>query len=101
MVSLSLYAKENPLHRCDKCHSGFSAPPYQKVYSKYILHHGSKQRVKKAMVDFLEQPSKEKSLMPNVMQRRFNPNEHPQFTPAISKKAVEYLVETQDYIKKF
>lgn len=94
-----LFANENSLQQCNECHNKFSAPPYKKIYSRYLLNYSSKHRVQKAMLDFLSAPSREKSIMPKGMKRRFNPDNHPVFMGVDTMKAVEYLIEEEDVIK--
>ncbi len=96
-----LFANENTLLKCNECHNKFTAPPYKKVYKHYLLKYSSKARVKKAMIDFLSEPTFQKSAMPKGMKRRFNPNEHPVFDAQVIKKAVKSLVEREDIAKRF
>ena len=53
------------------------------------------------MIDFLNAPSREKSLMPKGMQRRFDPNKHPVFKDKSAKEAIEYIIERENLIKRF
>lgn len=96
-----MFANENIMNKCNECHTKFSAPPYKKVYRQYLLVHSSKTRIEKAMIDFLNAPSREKSLMPKGMQRRFDPSKHPVFEDKTAQKAVEYIIEKENLIKRF
>ena len=93
-----LVADENPvLERCTACHER-SAPPLSLIYRRYLMLYSSKARIRQEMVDFLSAPSKEKSAMPEGMKNRFNPQNHPAFSPSVAKEAVERLIKKEDLI---
>jgi len=100
LTSILLFADVTLITQCNECHN-HRAPPYKKVYRQYLLVHSSKKRVEKAMIDFLNAPSREKSLMPKGMQRRFDPNKHPVFKDKSAKEAIEYIIERENLIKRF
>ena len=96
-----LFADEGAISKCNECHANFLAPPYKKVYKHYLLKYSSKVRVQKAMIDFLIEPSYEKSAMSRGLKKRFNPNEHPIFDDVLIERAVKYIIEEEDIIKRF
>ena len=95
-----LLANESALSKCNECHNNFKAPPYKKVYRRYLLQYSSKAGVEKAMIDFLNAPSSKKSAMPKGMKRRFNPDEHPIFDAQVIKRAVKIIIEREDIVKR-
>ncbi|WP_457603101.1 hypothetical protein [Nitratifractor sp.] len=101
ILALSGFAAEPTLlpGRCAACHTK-NAPPLSLIYRRYLMLYSSKERIQKRMIDFLLAPSKAKSAMPEGMKNRFNPQKHPAFSPQISKKAVETLIEKEDLIPR-
>ena len=100
LILLSLFLCADELVQCDECHNTFQAPPYKKIYKHYLLKYSSKIRVENAMIDFLKEPSEEKSAMPRGMKKRFNPSKHPVFDTKTIEKMVKYLVQKEDVIAK-
>ncbi len=98
--TMVLFGNDSDLNTCKKCHDGYGSPPYNMIYKRYLLYYSSKASVEKAMVDFLQAPSREKSAMPEGMKRRFHPEKHPAYNVKIAKKAVKYIIEKEDVIQK-
>jgi len=96
-----LCGSDSAVAKCNECHNRFLAPSYKKVYKRYLLKYSSKARVEKAMIDFLKAPSEDKSVMSDGMKRRFDPDEHPLFNNDMRVKAVRYIVEQEDMLKRF
>ena len=47
---------------CAKCHK--NGPSLKKIYFDYLLKYSSEKRVKRAMIDFLKNPTIKNSIMP-------------------------------------
>ncbi len=99
--AILLFSDESAVSKCNECHASFLAPPYKKVYKHYLLKYSSKVRVQKAMIDFLKEPSYEKSAMSKGLKKRFNPDEHLVFDNITIGNAVRYIIEQEDIVKRF
>ncbi|GEM_PF-2445385 len=99
--TLLLYGGDDILqHRCAACHTDAPSPPFDMIYKRYLLMHGSKSRVRRAMTDFLTAPSQRRSAMPEGMKNRFHPERHPAFDAETARKAVDRIIENEDVIKR-
>ncbi|MRJ03111.1 MAG: hypothetical protein GXO19_06630 [Epsilonproteobacteria bacterium] len=85
---------------CDSCHK--LQIPYQMIYRRALLLYSSKNRIERALIDFLTDPKKRNSsLLPPGLRMRFNPKEHPLFEREVAREAVRELIEREDILKKF
>ncbi len=98
--TMLLFGSDNALNTCKKCHDDYSSPPYNMIYKRYLLYYSSRAGVEKAMIDFLQAPTREKSAMPEGMKRRFHPEKHPAYELKVAEKAVKYIIEKEDVIQK-
>jgi hypothetical protein len=85
---------------CAACHGEAPSPPFDMIYKRYLLVHGSKARVRRAMTAFLQAPSQEKSAMPEGMKNRFHPERHPAFDADTAARAVDRIIEDEDVMKR-
>ena len=70
----SIFAFSNPKNICERnCVTGHNRIPVtiDKYFYRYLLEYSSEEDVKKAMFEFLKNPTKEKSLMSESIIKRF------------------------------
>lgn len=96
-----LFSDNSAISKCNECHSYSPTPSYKKIHKHYLLKYSSKVRVQKAMIDFLKAPSLEKSAMSNGIKKRLKPENHTIFNAKTIEKAVIYIVEKEDILKRF
>jgi len=62
LLTTSLFAN-NFENDCLKCHKQ-SGLPMDMIYKRYLMEYSSHEDMKRAMVDFLKNPTKQKSMLP-------------------------------------
>ena len=73
LISTSLYARSsNEIYdlNCEQCHSKLPVT-IDKFFYRYLLKYSSETMVKKSMFEYLKNPTKEKTIMPESFVTRF------------------------------
>lgn len=72
LISISLFSKTNDIYEtnCMKCHNKIPVS-IDKYFYRYLLKYSSEKDVKKAMFEYLKNPSKEKTIMTESFIKRF------------------------------
>jgi Ca2+-binding EF-hand superfamily protein len=72
LISISLYAAKNDIYEtdCVKCHNRIPVT-IDKYFYRYLLKYSSEKEVKKAMFNFLKNPTKEETIMSESFITRF------------------------------
>lgn len=85
-------AEENYETLCAACHKAKGLPD-QAIYRRYVLQYSSEAKIKKAMMDYLKNPSSEHSVMPEQFIARFGLKEQIKLSDALLEKAIEEMIE--------
>jgi len=79
---------------CLKCHSQNSLPD-SLIYKRYLQKYSSKKRIKKAMLNYLKNPNKKSSIMPNEFFKKFSIKQKSRLDDINLSKNID------EYIKKY
>ena len=97
LIISSLVANENEENiyesNCIKCHSKLPVS-IDKYFYKYLLKYSSEKDVKKAMFEFLKNPSKEETIMPESFITRFGVKKKTKLSDEKLKEALDIYWET-------
>ncbi|QKF59112.1 hypothetical protein [Aliarcobacter lanthieri] len=77
---------------CVTCHNRISVT-IDKYFYRYLLEHSSEEEVKKAMFEFLKNPTKEKSLMSEALIKRFGLKKKTKLSDEELKEALDIYWE--------
>ena len=92
LFSLSLYAakNDNTIYEtdCVKCHNRIPVT-IDKYFYRYLLKYSSEKDVKKAMFEFLKEPTKENSIMSESFITRFGVKKKTKLSDKNLKEAID------------
>jgi hypothetical protein len=95
LFSYSLFANEF-IENCTSCHN---LRQLQMFHKKYLLKYSSQAKIKQAMIEYIKNPSQEKSVMPFGFIRRFGVKPKLDFNQKALNKTIDIYLNTFD-IKK-
>ncbi len=99
IVLLTLDASENFEGTCLKCHNAQKIPN-SLIYKRYLLKYSSKEKIKAIMVDYLKNPTMQKSIMPPPFITKFGLKKKVVLSDAMLEKYVAEFVKKYDVGKK-
>ena len=73
---------------CVSCHKIY-APPLKKLFFDYLLRFSSEKRVKKALYEYLKNPTPEKSVMEQNYLKKYGVKEKSKLNDIQLKKAID------------
>ena len=93
--SLNAAKSEDDIYEtnCVKCHSKLPVA-IDKYFYRYLLKYSSEKDVKKAMFEFLKNPSKEETIMPESFITRFGVKKKTKLSDEKLKEALDIYWET-------
>ena len=99
LIVFSLDASESLKKTCLKCHIEANVPN-EVVYKRYLLKYSSKGKMRKAMVSYLKNPTKQKTIMPTRFIDIFGLKETMKLSDAELDKYVNELIDMYDVKNK-
>ena len=101
-TTIILFAQENSLslqRECLSCHQLHSVPS-QMIYRRYLMKYSSKKRVKEKIFAYLQNPSKENSIMPAQFFLKFMMKEKSHLSDKQMNQLIDAYIEHYDISKK-
>ena len=102
ITSIILSAQETALsleRDCLSCHQLHSIPS-QMIYKRYLMKYSSKKTIKEKIVTYLQNPSKDDSIMPPQFFLKFAMKEKSSLTDKQMNALVDDFIEHYDISKK-
>lgn len=93
LLIFSLFAEDIYETNCVKCHNKIPVT-IDKYFYRYLLKYSSEKDVKKAMFEFLKNPSKEETIMPESFITRFGVKKKTKLSDEKLKEALDIYWET-------
>ena len=78
---------------CVACHEDLPVS-IDKYFYRYLLKYSSERRVKEAMIEYLNKPTKEKTIMPEAFISRFGIKKPTKLSPQELQNAIDTYWET-------
>lgn len=88
----ALYAQNVFESNCVKCHKKLPVS-IDKYFYRYLLKYSSERGVKKYMVDYLKEPTKDKTIMPEAFINRFGIKKKSKLSDEKLKEAIDIYWE--------
>jgi len=99
IILLTLDAAESFEGTCLKCHNTQKIPS-SLIYKRYLLKYSSKEKIRAVMVDYLKNPTAQKSIMPAPFITKFGLKKKIVLSDAMLEKYVDEFVKKYDVGKK-